>query len=136
MTAKITKVRPAGDAHQVLTIEGGKGSYRREPCSDCPWRTDATGIFPSSAFEHSASTAYDMAQNTFGCHQSGSQKPAICAGFLLRGADHNLTVRLRRIDGKIKNDVSDGGHDLHENYTAMAIANGIDEDDPVLGPCR
>ena len=30
----------------------------------------------------------------------------------------------------------DGGHELHENYRAMAIANGVAPDDPVLGACR
>ncbi len=133
---KITNIRRAGNEHQVLTIEGGHGSYRREPCPDCPWRVDATGVFPAEAFRHSAGTAYDMAQHVFGCHQSGANKPATCAGFLLRGADHNLSVRMRRMRGDIKDDVSDGGHPLHEDYRAMAIANGVDPDDGVLQPCR
>jgi hypothetical protein len=59
----------------------------------------------------------------------------VCAGFLLRGADHNLSVRLGTISGKY-GAVEDGGHELHENYRAMAIANGVDADDPVLAPCR
>lgn len=135
-TAKITAIRTAGDEHQVVTVEGGPGSYRRSPCSDCPWRVDATGVFPAEAFRHSASTAYDMAQNTFACHQSGTQKPAICAGFLLHGAAHNLSVRLKRINGSIRDDVTDGGHRLHQSYRAMAIANGVDSADPILKECR
>jgi len=133
---KITNVRRAGDEHQVVTVNGGKGSYRCEPCPQCPWRVDATGVFPAEAFKHSASTAYDMAQNVFGCHDSGANKPATCAGFLLRGADHNLSVRLKRMRGDIKDDVSDGGHLLYENYRAMAIANGVDPEDEVLKQCR
>lgn len=134
--SQISKVSPAGENHQVLSIEGGRSTYRREPCSDCPWRTDATGLFPAEAFRHSAITAYDMSLNQFGCHQSGPQKPATCAGFLLRGADHNMSVRIAKIKGLITDDVHDGGHKLHDSYRAMAIANGVDPDDPEIAPCR
>ncbi len=132
----ITDVRPAGDDHQVVTVEGGKAGYRRRPCSDCPWRVDAVGEFPAEAFRHSAGTAYDMSNRTFACHQSGVKKPAICAGFLLRGADHNLGIRFKRMQGLITDDVEDGGHALHANYRAMAVANGVAPDDEVLRPCR
>lgn len=136
----ITNVRPAGlndrgEEHQVLTVNGGSGAYRRTPCTNCPWRVDAVGEFPAEAFKHSARTSYDMAQESFGCHDSGSDKPATCAGFLLRGADHNLGVRLKRMRGECL-DVQDGGCELHENYRAMAIANGVAADDPVLAACR
>ena len=137
----ITATRPAGanergELHQVLTVEGGGGSYRREPCPNCPWRVDAVGEFPAEAFRHSAPTAYDMAQNSFACHQSGCEKPATCAGFLLRGADHSFAIRLKRMKGQHFDDVTDGGHELHDSYRAMAIANGVPADDPVLAPCR
>ena len=77
-----------------------------------------------------------MATNTFACHTAGADHPAICAGFLMRGADHNLTVRLHRMKGVISNDVSDGGHQLHDDYRSMAIANGVDPDEPALNGCR
>ncbi len=136
----VTQIRPAGlneygDDHQVVSVSGGGSGYRRKPCSTCPWRVDAVGEFPAQAFRHSAHTAYDMAQEMFACHQSGAEKPATCAGFLLRGADHNMSVRLMRIRGK-RIEVDDGGHELHESYRAMAIANGVSPDDPVLAPCR
>lgn len=134
--ARTVRVRQAGPDHQVRTTQGGPPLYRREPCSDCPWRADAVGLFPPEAFRHSASTAYDTAQATFACHQSGAEKPAICAGFLLRGAEHNLAVRIRQCTGDIGNDVQDGGHALHDDYRAMAIANGVPPDDPALAPCR
>ncbi len=134
--ATITRVRAAGDDHQVVTVEGGRGSYRRRPCSDCPWRVDAVGKFPPEAFRHSANTAYDMSTHAFACHQSGSAKPAACAGFLLRGAEHNLGVRLKRMNGSIGDDVTDGGHALHASYRAMAEANGVDPDDDALRLCR
>jgi hypothetical protein len=40
------------------------------------------------------------------------------------------------MSGKYKNDVTDGGHVLHANYRAMAIANGVKADDPALSYCR
>lgn len=138
MKAKATIVhcRPAGPDHQVVTVESGQSGYRRRPCSDCPWRKDAVGLFPAEAFRFSARTAYDMSQSVFSCHQSGTARPATCAGFMLRGAQHNLSVRLGYITGHYKDDVSDDGHELHGSYREMAIANGVPADDPVLKPCR
>ena len=46
-----------------------------------------------------------------------------------------MSVRLMRIRGK-RMEVDDGGHELHESYRAMAIANGVSPDDPVLAQCR
>jgi hypothetical protein len=55
---------------------------------------------------------------------------------LLRGADNNLAVRMGYFTGRLKGDVHDGGHELHNNYRAMAIANGVAADDPALAACR
>lgn len=135
---KVLAVRPAGPDHRVVSLSGGndKFTHRKEPCPKCPWRIDAVGEFPAEAFKHSAETAYDMSQHLFSCHDSGSNKPAVCAGFLLRGADHNLSVRLAYMTGRYKGDVHDGGHELHNSYTDMAVANGVNPDDPVLAKCR
>ncbi|MFY2597283.1 DUF6283 family protein [Achromobacter xylosoxidans] len=133
---RIVDVRPAGPEHQVVTVVGGKGSYRRQPCPKCPWRTDAVGEFPAESFRHSANTAYDMSQHVFSCHDSGTKKPATCAGFLLRGADNNLAVRLAYMSGRLEGDVTDGGCELHDSYRDMAVANGVDPEDPVLKTCR
>ena len=132
---EITQIRPAGPEHQVVTVKGGDGGYCKRPCADCPWRKDAVGIFPAEAFRHSAPTSYDLAQNTFACHQAGVEKSKICAGFLMQGADHNMAVRIKRMQGK-RFDVTDGGHELHAGYREMAIANGVSPEDPVLQPCR
>jgi len=55
-----------------------------------------TGVIVShdipEVFRISANTAYDMALLTFACHSTGKRAPATCAGFLLRGADHNLKI--------------------------------------------
>lgn len=142
----IVRTRKAGDEHQVTTVQGGRGAYRRRPCGGqestperpgCPWRTDAVGHFPPEAFVHSAATAYDLAEHTFACHEAGVEAPAVCAGFLLRGADHNLAVRMRASAGLLEpREVHDGGHELHADYRAMAEANGVPADHPALAPCR
>ena len=120
-----------------MKVTGGVGSYRRQPCETCPWRLDATGEFPAEAFRHSAPTAYDMATEQFACHASGTEKPATCAGFLLRGAAHNFAVRLKLMQGKLDLDaVSDGGVELFGSYREMAEANGVAPGDPVLAKCR
>lgn len=135
---RVTAVRAAGAAHQVVTIEGGRGDlYRTRPCQRCPWRRDAVGEFPAEAFRHSASTAYDAAMNSFACHDSGTCKPATCAGFLLRNSANNIGVRLKVMQGQLDlGRVSDGGHELFSSYREMAVANGVDPQDPVLAPCR
>ena len=137
MTAREVRRRHADPDHDVVTLEGGGGGYRRRPCGGCPWRVDQTGAFPAAAFRLSAPTAYDLAGRAFGCHESDHAEPLTCAGFLLRGADHSLAVRLRVARGGLDLDqVTDGGHQLHDSYREMAVANGVDPDDPVLIPCR
>ena len=112
-------------------------AHRRQPCAACPWRRDQPRRFKPARFRHSANTAHDMATHTFACHASGTVKPAICAGFLLRGADRNMTVRLMLIRGTLDlAAVSDGGHALHADYRAMATANGVRVGDAALRGCR
>lgn len=134
---EVTEVHPVDDENQVLSVVGGHGGYRRSPCGGCPWRVDRTGSFPAGAFVVSAPTAYDQADRAFGCHESGTERPVTCAGFLLRGAEHNLAVRMRAASGQLDLDsISDGGHELHDGYVSMAVANGVDADDPALRRCR
>lgn len=134
---RIVDARPAGPDHQVLSVEGGRRTYRRRPCGGCPWRVDQTGEFPAEAFRQSAGTAYDLSTRMFGCHEAGAAQPATCAGFLMAGSEHNLAYRLAVSQGRIDpGQVSDGGHALHVSYRAMAEANGVHPDDPALAPCR
>ncbi|MEY8773001.1 DUF6283 family protein [Erwinia sp. ACCC 02193] len=137
MRAKSTVIqtRAAGEDHQVISLKKDSKACRRKPCPDCPWRKDAVGEFPAEAFRHSANTSYDMSQNVFACHDSGVDHAATCAGFILRGADNNLAIRMAYFRDEIP-EVTDGGHELFSNYRDMAIANGVSEDDPILGPCR
>lgn len=130
----ITKTTRADDNHQVLTVEGGQDrKYMKKPCRDCPWRKDAVGVFPAEAFRISAHTSYDMNTHSFACHSSGADKPKTCAGFLLKGATHNLGVRLRIHLGDYDlSQITDGGHALFDNYKDMAVANGVSPDDERL----
>lgn len=132
---RVMNVQQADMDHVVVTTAGETPAYRRRPCKTCPWRKDQVGVFPAEAFRLSADTAYDLSQKVFSCHTNGTQKRALCAGFLLRGAQHNLQVRLGRLTGEGYGDVDVGGHALHDSYRDMAVANGVNESDPTLKPC-
>lgn len=145
--SSIVQTRPADDRHRVVSVEttdaeGAGPAYRRRPCEAhddqpaCPWRLDATpGEYPPEVYRLSARTAYDQAMHTFGCHQSTPERPQDCAGFLLRNAEHNARVRLWKTSGA---DLSDVHSDvpLYDSYRDMAVANGVDPDDPALERCR
>jgi hypothetical protein len=109
----------------------------KKPCSECPWRLDVeTGVWPIEKFIELARTAYDMSDHIFSCHKSADEAPTACAGFLERGGDHNKTVRLAYIFGKLKLADRSGGYNLYANYREMAIANGVDPEHPALIHCR
>jgi hypothetical protein len=137
---KITNARRAGPDHAVVTVTSkeSRRRWRRAPCAECPWRTDIDAKqFPAEAFRISASTCYDMALTTFACHMSGKDKAATCAGFLLsESADHNLAVRLARSAGQMMPASVKPTSPTHATYKAMAVANDVDPDDPILKPCR
>lgn len=126
--------------HAVVTLARDEPmvSHRVKPCEECPWRRDAPiGAFPTDAYDHSATTAHDMSMNTFACHMSADGKPQTCAGFLMRGADHNLSIRMAYADGRLDpNKFSDGGIELYDDYVEMAEANGCDVTKEVYRLCR
>lgn len=132
----------ADDSHAVLSLasdtDDGPLQHRRTPCPECPWRKDAPrGAFPAEAFRVSATTAYDMADSMFGCHMSGAgEAHRTCAGFLLRGAQHNLLVRLAAAYERYDPETVSSAVELYEDYRSMAIANGVDPEDPAIAPCR
>lgn len=110
--------------------------HARKPCTECPWRKDVpVGRFPPERYVALANTATDMASCVFACHKSPYGEEFACAGFLLRGAQHNLTVRMARSKGCALT-VSDGGHPLFKNYREVAVANGVDPDHPALERVR
>ncbi|MET8848538.1 DUF6283 family protein [Amycolatopsis sp. NPDC004625] len=131
----VVLVRPGADGWGVVTLEAPAGNaYQEKPCPTCPWLLESrVGAFPPEVFRLSAHTTYDQGTRRFGCHASRPDEPLTCAGFLLRGAAHNLAVRMHGPD--IATAVS-SDRPLYDNYRAMAIANGVDPDDPVLAPCR
>lgn len=109
----------------------------RRPCAECPWRRDvAIGHFEPTRFKELAHTAYDLSRWVFACHKSADEHPTMCAGFLSRGADHNLTVRVAYMQGELEQLDRSGDMPLYEDYRAMATANGVDVDDPSLSRCR
>lgn len=111
--------------------------HPKKPCGECPWRTDVEpGRFPADRYRALACTGEDMAQRLFACHKSADGRETVCAGFLLRGGVHNLTLRLAYARGEISPDVSDGGYPLFDDYRAMAIANGVAATDPALQKVR
>jgi hypothetical protein len=112
-----------------------KWSYRKACCKECPWKLSAKiGKFPPERYKRLAGTAYDLASTVFACHMSSEDSPLICAGFLLRGAAHNLRVRVWKSQGKIGKVRDRRG--LYESYREMAVANGVSPDDPSLRECR
>ena len=109
----------------------------RKPCAECPWRTDvAPNRFTPERFRTLARTSYDMAKTIFACHKSAEEHPTVCAGFLSRGAAHNLTIRLAYCRGELEQLDRSSEVPLYADYRAMAIANGVDPADIALIPCR
>lgn len=136
--SKVEMLGVADEDHRVVRVEGGRGQYRRRPCLPCPWRCDNVGEFPAEAFRLAAAgTAYDMSDATFGCHESDSTNTQTCAGFLLsETADNNLAVRFGQANGRlVLADVHGDEGALFAHFADMAIANGVDPDDPVLALC-
>lgn len=129
-----------GELYGVASLNssgGGREGYRRQVCATCPWRLDAeVGRFPAQAFRLSAPTAYDAAMATFACHESGSERPQTCAGFLAANAVHNLGVRLAQLRGDYDPTRLRVETPLFGSYREMAEANGVAADDPVLAGCR
>ena len=95
-----------------------------------------TGVFPVERFREMAHTAADMDRGLFQCHRTNGDAPLICAGFLERGADHNLTVRLAYMDGRLERTDRSGGAPMYRDYREMAVANGVDPGDERLEQCR
>jgi Family of unknown function (DUF6283) len=107
--------------------------HAKLPCVECPFRKDVpTGKFSPERFCALAHSAYDLALPIFACHMSKEGGEFACAGFLLQSAALNLSVRMSRQDFS---HVS-SPYPLYETYREMAIANGVDPDDPALRNCR
>lgn len=142
---QIGRTRVAGrgnDGHlygvtTVTRTPTGAGDYRKQVCATCPWRLDQpVGRFPAQAYRESAPTAYDAAVTTFSCHESGAECPQTCAGFLLANSQNNIAVRIGIAAGRFDPSKMKRTTPLYASYRAMAEANGVSVDDPVLRLCR
>lgn len=110
--------------------------FRSKCCSECPWRKDVpTGRFPPAAFRRLAKSTYDMSSIVFTCHKSNEDLPVVCAGFLLRGALHNLTIRLEIIYKRFDLGTVFETVPLFRHFREMAVANGVDPADASLKEC-
>lgn len=78
-----------------------------------------------------------MADSTFACHMSGTDNPATCAGFLLsEDAQHNLMIRIALLNSRFAWSRVRKTTETFGSYRKMAIANGVDRNDPALARCR
>lgn len=112
-------------------------SAPNRPCGNCPWRLDVEpGEFTVERYKALAATAYDQSFVIFQCHKSTDEKPVACAGFLSRGADHNLAVRLAYSSGRLEFKDRSGQMELHRDYRAMAVSNGVSPNARELRACR
>jgi Family of unknown function (DUF6283) len=98
--------------------------------------THRPGSSRPEAFRLSAHTSYNQSEAMFACHGADPRHPRVCAGFLLRGAGDKLAVRGWLARGVLSVPVLPDGVDLYDSYWEMAVANGVDPDDPALAPCR
>lgn len=106
--------------------------HAKIPCVECPWRTDVpVGKFPPERYIALAPTAYDLAGTVFACHMSKDGGEFACAGFILQSSAHNLMCRFARMRFDVRSP-----YPLFDNYRELAIANGVEEDEPALRNCR
>lgn len=104
---------------------------RKHPCEECPWRQDVTpGQFPAERYRQLAVTARDLTRRVFACHKSIEGKEVACAGYLVQ-FPHNLSVRIRGLQHRPHTTVP-----LYRDYREMAVANGVDPNDPALAGIR
>lgn len=78
----------------------------------------------------------DMDQRLFQCHRTTDERPFVCGGFLARGADHNLSIRLTRMRGDLPPFRGEDHAPLYDDYREMAVSNGVNSSDPILDQCR
>ena len=77
-----------------------------------------------------------MSMIQFACHKTQEGKEVVCAGFLLKGATHNLGVRLAISQERYNPELVSSEVVLFESYVEMAVFNGVDPEDPILESCR
>lgn len=111
--------------HQVAEIKDPNTIVRArvEVCGGCPWRKSNAGNFPAEAFAVSRQTCAESSIDLFMCHESGWEKPAICAGFILANPEHRA-VKLLTQTGVIDQRAISAPEPMFDSYIAMETANG------------
>ncbi|MFD3798404.1 DUF6283 family protein [Streptomyces californicus] len=136
--AKVVAQRAADDIWGVVSLpyDGAPKAVAR-PCGGdepCPWRRDASpGQFPAAAYELSAPTSQPGSPRRFGCHSSTPASPRMCAGWLLRGAEHNAEVQALLATGQLARPDLPDRMELYDSYAEMAATNGALLDTPADG---
>lgn len=108
---------------------------RDTPCPECPWNVKAEkGKFTVERYRSLAGSSKQELCCIFACHMSHEDHPIACAGYLAVCGGTSINVRLMQAYGhidlervKIPED-----HVLYGSYGELAVANGVDPDDPVL----
>jgi hypothetical protein len=102
------------------------------PCSECPWRTDATpGRFTRERWTALSRTCADIRTQAspefgdplFACHKTPEEGERACAGWLATEGNAHPTVRLAVALGDVPIEALEPGEDwpdLHPDFAATA----------------
>lgn len=143
----VVEDRDAHDPEAWTTVRAeGEVGYQRRPCPGCPWRRDTpVGRFPADVFDRSRHTSMPKAfgpnwdgrfGTTFGCHESGPERPRDCAGYLAVEGRSSIAVRVAVVTGNLPASALEpqpGWPNLYPSYEAMAQANGCSPTDTGAG---
>ncbi len=116
-------VHQAGPDQVAQIVDGDTPIVaRHEVCKGCPWRKSNCGNFSPEAFETSKNTCEPDSVNLFMCHESGWEKPAVCAGFIIANPDHR-SIKVLAEAGVIDQTRTHEPEAMYESYEAMLRDN-------------
>ncbi len=116
-------VHQAGPDQVAKIVDGDTPIVaRQEVCKGCPWRKSNCGNFSPEAFEVSKDTCTPGSASLFMCHESGWEKPAICAGFILANGEHR-SVKMLTEHGVIDYTKMSVPEPMYESYETMLRDN-------------
>ncbi len=108
---------------------------RREPCSSCPYRTDAPlELWSPEEFEDLLQKDRTQMGTLYGCHEFNKRREEaqVCVGWLIDQRDRNvpsITLRLKLMQDKSAvacfNEAS-SPVPLYESIEEMCEANGVE----------
>lgn len=116
--------------------------HAAKPCAECPWRRDQpVGRFPASRYRALADTSAGPTGSAppeapmFACHKTAEGREIACAGWLAAEGHGHVGVRLAIAFGRLDASAlqpAAGWPALFDSYADLAVANGVDPDDPRL----